>query len=275
MNKNLLLIILAHNNKESLQDFVLNINFFCPNIDIAVYNSGSDKNLTSGLSVLNIIPNRQLDYAKITMFFFDTFTWLQSQNFPYENITILDSDILFIKRGFPQYIANEMKSFDYLAQDLRYNIHTRPKWRPIRSLRPELNEWYSVLGFNHMNGAFNPGQTFNKNYIIKLLKHEKFNSILNLVNSNKSYTLHEVLFPTLIDCLDIRAKSFPSETNTANRYRPYQAISGVKTALSIKDAYFVHPVKREMDNPTRVYIRETLNNQMGKGKRENLNHNKI
>ncbi len=256
-----LIVVLAHNNYECLSEMIANINHFCPKADVAVYNSGHDEQLTKNLPVLNILPSRKLDYARIAPFFFDVFKWLEVNNFPYDYITNLDSDVLFIKHNYESFIQQQMLSCDYLAQDLLKNIHNRPRWRPIRSLRPELPAWYKFWGFEYAHGAFNPGQTFSKNYLQKLVQHKEYDELLELVRQNNSYTLHEVLFPTLVDFLGINAKSYPKDTNTANRYRPYQAISGVQRALSLKHAYFVHPVRRELNDPARTYIRNMQQNK--------------
>ncbi len=260
--KKILIIILAHDNQSCLEDMVENVKFYCPNVNIALYNSGDDKSLGNNLPIKMIKPRRRLYYAHIVPFFFDLFEWLDDSEISYDYVINLDSDVLFIRRGFEEFIIRSMKGFDYMAPDLRLNAHTRPKWRPMRSLKPEMQKWYEFLGFDHLHGAFNPGQTFSRKYIQKLFNHPKYKELLTLVNENQSYTLHEVLFPTLVDFLELKGKSYPEELNTTIRYRPYQAVSGIKRAISINTAFFVHPVRRDLTDPARVFIKERMSEEM-------------
>lgn len=258
----LLIVILAHDDRECLEDMVDNVRFYCPHATIGLYNSGDDPDLGKDLPVTIIQPSRRLYYARIAPFFFDLFEWLSMQDFPYEYVTNLDSDVLFIRHGYEDFIDASMKSYDYMAPDLRFNAHRRSQWRPMRSLKPEIKRWYKFLGFKYMHGAFNPGQTFSKKYIESLVNHPSYQELLNLVSENQSFTLHEVLFPTLVDFLGLRARSYPEELNPIIRYRPYQAISGVKRAIGLETAFFIHPIKRDMDNPARVFIQKKMRQEI-------------
>jgi hypothetical protein len=251
-----LIVILAHDNRECLEDMVANVRHFCPSVTAALYNSGDSPDLGTGLDLEVVRPSRRLYYARIAPFFFDLFEWLTVTDVSFDYVVNVDSDLLFIRQGFERFLADCMKGYDYMAPDLRLFIQNRPRWRPIRSLRPELPRWYKFWGFEYAHGAFNPGQTFSRTYIEKLVSHPKYAELLNLVAQNESFTLHEVLFPTLVDFLHLRGRSYPNELRFVNRYRPFQAVTGVKTALSTPTAYFVHPVRREIEDPARAFIRE-------------------
>jgi len=82
--------------------------------------------------------------------------------------------------------------------------------------------------------------------------------MLELISKNKSYTLHEVLFPTLTDFLKLEGKSYPEQLKSIIRWRPYQAVSGVNAALLTDNAYFIHPVKLEIDDPARRLVRSLI-----------------
>src|SRR5207248_592784 len=113
-----------------------------------------------------------------------------------------------------------------------------------RSLKPELERWRQVLHITDVNGAFNPGQIFSRRYIQSLLSLRQYRDISDLVEENQSFTLHEVLLPTLAEVMRMRVCPYPLELDPTIRYRPYQGISGIKRALTLPDAYFVHPVRR-------------------------------
>jgi hypothetical protein len=201
---------------------------------------------------------RRLFYAKVTPFFFDMFEWLLRDEIEFDYAINLETDMLFIRRGFENFIADFMSDCDYMAPRFARFTSKRSKWRPIRSLRPELPKWFQLFGFDHTNEGFSPGQVFSREFVEQLLNHPSYTDVCQLIRENQSFTLQEVLFPTLVDFLRLRGQGYPPEAETTIRYRPYLALSGVRKALAETDSYFVHPVRREMDNPARVFIRSLM-----------------
>jgi hypothetical protein len=251
----LLMPILAHEDEDSLRDLVENVRCFCPEADLVLYNSGADAKLGAHLGLEAFPAPRRLTYAKVTPFFLDLFEWAVSKGCTFDYLVNLETDMLFIRKGFARFLAEAMEESDYMTPWLRRQTAKTSKWRPIRSLRPELRDWYRLFGFEHTHRGFSPGQVFSRAYIEKLVSHPAYPEIRRLVEQNRSYSLQEVLFPTLIDFLGMRGRSYPAELAPVNRYRPYQAVSGVRRALALPDAFFVHPVRRVKENPSRAYIR--------------------
>lgn len=248
------LVILAHDKPEILEGMIRNIRHFCPNFDVLLYNGGDDPALGENLDVVRIQPSRRLYYARIIHFFFDTFEWLALNNLNYDYVTNIDSDVLFIRSGFDSFLDSFMGNADYLAQKFNRYTPYKSTWRPFHSLKPELTDWYQLFEFEYTNQAFNPGQTFSAKYIDKLLNFHKYGELKKLIKKNQSYTLHEVLFPTLVDVLSLSAKAYPHNLDPINRWRPYQAVSGITRALLTPDAYFVHPVPMYIDNKARRLV---------------------
>ena len=252
------MVIVAHDDPSSLANMVDNVRYFCPQSTLYLYNSGDNPSLGSDLA-LGLVPSpRRLYYAKVTPFFFDMFEWLMAENIPFDYAINLETDMLFIRRGFESFIAEVMRRCDYMAPRFARFTSKTSAWRPIRSLRPELAEWHKIFGFSHTNEGFSPAQVFSRNYIAKLLNHQSYAEIKRLLRENKSYSLQEVLFPTLVDFLKLRGQSYPRGMEPIIRYRPYQAVRGVKRALDMPKAYFVHPVRRELDNTARLFIRSLI-----------------
>ena len=252
------MIIVAHDDPGSLADLVENVRYFCPFVKLYLYNSGDDPVLGTDLE-LDMVPSPQrLYYAKVTPFFFDVFKWLANEHIEFDYVMNLETDMLFIRKGFESFLSKVMKDFDYMAPLFTRFTSKKSKWRPIRSLRPELLNWYKVLGFNFTHRGFSPGQVFSKYYVEKLLNHPCYPEIQRLLKENQSFTLQEVLFPTLVDFLKVNGCSYPDGMEAIIRYRPYQAVSGIKRALVIPDAYFIHPVKRNLDNRARKYVHSLM-----------------
>lgn len=256
--KRIVMVIVAHDHHESLAELVMNARHFCPDAELYLYNSGDDAALGADLDIKIVPSPRRLYYAKVTPFFFDMFEWLMKSRISFDYAINLETDMLFIKRGFEAFISNVMKNCDYMAPRFARFTSKKSKWRPIRSLRPELPEWFKVLGVQHTHEGFSPGQVFSRRYVEKLLTHPKYPEIRRLLRENKSFTLQEVLFPTLIDTLKLCGQSYPSETDFFIRYRPYQGVNSVKRALESTNVYYVHPLRREMDNAARVFIRSLV-----------------
>jgi hypothetical protein len=258
MMKQIVMVIVAHDDPGSLTEAVSNARYFCPQARLYLYNSGDDPSLGADLGIEMVPSPRRLYYAKVTPFFFDMFEWLVTAGVRFDYAINLETDMLFIRAGFESFIYSAMKNCDYMAPRFARFTSRKSRWRPIRSLRPELKDWYEVFGFCYTHEAFSPGQVFSRAYIEKLLGHPRYSEILRLLKQNRSYTLQEVLFPTLIDLLQVNGRNYPDEMRPVIRYRPYQAVSGVKRALALENAYFVHPVRRNLDDPARVFIRSLL-----------------
>ena len=257
--KKLLMIILAHNDKNSLSELVQNCRHFCPKSRLLLYNSGTDSNLSQGLD-LEVLPVSRLQkYSRITPFFFDVFEWLIKNSIEYDYVINLETDMLFIRHGFEDWISSEMLEYDYMTPNLVKFISPKSKWRPYKSLKPELSDWYDFFNFEYVHGGFSPGQIFSKGFINKLIHHECYPNLKQLIASNQSFTLQEILFPTLPDFLQVTGRAYPIELTSINRYRPYQAVSGIVKAINTPNAYFVHPVRRNFDDPARTLIRSLQN----------------
>jgi len=248
------MVILAHDDVSALSDLVENVRCFCPNVRLVLYNSGTNPDFGKGLD-LEVLPvsRRQL-YAKITPFFFDVFEWLMKNSVMYDYMINLETDMLFIRHGYESWISSTMSGYDYMAPNLVKFVSEKSKWRPYRSLRPELPDWYAFFGFEYVHGAFSPGQVFSRNFIESIVNHNRYPDLKRLVATNKSFTLQEILFPTLPDALGLAGRSYPIKLKPIIRYRPYQGVSGIVRAINTLEAYFVHPVRRENDNAARTLI---------------------
>lgn len=253
--KTIIMVILAHDHPDSLADLVQNTRYFCPRTRLMLYNSGVDPNLGKELDLEILLVSRRQFYAKITPFFFDVFEWLVENGITYDYVINLETDMLFIRRRYEDWVSSAMSGYDYMAPNLRRSISPKSKWRPHRSLRPELPNWYELFGFEYVHGALSPGQVFSRRFIESILKHRHYPDLKRLIAANKSYTLQEILFPTLPDVLGLAGRSYPAELKPIIRYRPYQAVGGIVRAINTQQAYFVHPVRRELDDAARALVR--------------------
>lgn len=248
------IVILAHNDQESLTNLSENISRYCPDCVPFLYNSGTNPKLGEETG-LQFIPNPQrLEYAHIMPFFLDVFEWFLSDRRQFTYLVNAETDMLFIRKGFGTFVEEAMAGYDYMAPLFKYGIPHSSKWRPYHSLKPELLSWKNLLEVEEFNQAFSPAQVFSRNYIEQLVTHPKYFLIKDLVKRNGSFTLQEVLNPTLVSFLKLQGRCYPEGLEPIIRYRPYQAVSGVKRALELQNAYLVHPVRRNQEDPARKMI---------------------
>lgn len=256
-------VVISDTVDDSFSDLTRGLRAFCPTADIAWYNSGRRRPALSG--VIEIPRSRPLKYAKITPAFFDVLEWAGEQD--YDQVINVETDMAFIKPGFLGFIEEQMKSVDYLAPRLRYRTPEVTQWRPYRSLQGELPELLSILDMPYTNRCFNPGQVFSRRYISKLLSSEIYPEIRGFVERNqgpgRSYTLQEVILPTLADRLDLSSGTYPNEMAVFNRYRPYQGPYDLELARDNPSAYFLHPVRRSGEDAVRAFARRQVERKNG------------
>lgn len=270
MTPRLCFVALSHEDDEYLADLVGGLRRFCPEADVVWYDSGravnGERRNDSGRAGVPRLPvSRPLDYAKVTPFFLDMFEWAAEQ--PYELVVNLESDMAFIRPGFGSFLAQVMQNLDYLAPAFGRATPQTSKWRPYRSLRSELPELFGILGVQSTNQCFSPGQVFSRRYIETLLASPIYPEVRKFVERNqlpdRSFSLQEVLLPTVADALDLAVDAYPAEATRFNRYRPYHASKSVKTATTRPNVYFVHPVRRDHHHPARQLVRALAQGEEG------------
>jgi hypothetical protein len=256
-------VIADHRHDVFLTDLVDGLRAFAPEVGIAVYNTGDPLTLRSHPAYVNleVLPAaRTLDYAKVTPFFFDMFEWAVGQ--PYDYIVNAETDMAWIKPGFEGFVTSAMSGCDYMAPAFRRDTPRTSRWRPYRSLKPELPELLALLGRQTTHQAFSPAQVFSAKYIRSVLDSAIYGDLREFVERNqapdRSFSLQEVLLPTLADVLGLAARDYPPHLASVNRYRPHHAAASVERAAGIPDAYFVHPVRRDDSDPARIAVRRLI-----------------
>jgi hypothetical protein len=260
------MVVLDHRNDEYLRDTVDSILAFCPGADIAWYNSGPEPAAPGspawGLPTLP--ASRPLRYAKVAPFFFDLLEWAAGQD--YEHIVNVETDMCFVRPGFERFIGGVLRRADYLTAGFERAIPDDLAWRPSRTLLPELPELLAILGVDHLNRAFSPGQVFTARYFRTLVNCPWYGRLRAFVDRNqqpgKSFTLQEVLLPTLADALGLTVAEYPSRPQSFNRFRPYHTEETVRQALDSDDVHFVHPVYRHPADDARQAVRRLVRERL-------------
>ncbi|MGH3844026.1 MAG: hypothetical protein ACRDS0_21655 [Pseudonocardiaceae bacterium] len=186
----------------------------------------------------------------------DIFEWAHQQDYDY--VVNVETDLSFVTDGFTDLVADGMRDADYMVAKVVPTISPTSRWRPYRSLRPELSELRDILETQTFSGGFSPAQVFSWRYVQTVVESPFYCRPRRFVEQNqsplRSFTLQEVLLPTLAGVLGQRIRDYCPEVARFNRYRPYHSAASVSAARSA-GVPFVHPVRRDPTDAARQFVR--------------------
>ncbi|SEC70179.1 hypothetical protein [Paenibacillus sp. GP183] len=111
--------LLVHNKRNVILDLLDNFRCYCPNSTVVLYNGGDDPLLCKDLGVLVCPASRKLEYGVTAIFLLETMRWLENIGYDFDYLINLDSDALFVREGYEEFIAEQMKNKDYMGVDTR------------------------------------------------------------------------------------------------------------------------------------------------------------
>lgn len=248
-------VIIAHDVDDYLTDLLIGLKRFCPAARVAWFDSGVDPG-RHRVAVERIRASRPLPYARVTPAFFEIFEWFVGTDASL--VVNVETDAAFVAPGYLPAMGRLLEGTDYVASRYRTGTSSTSRWRPYRTLKPYLPELLDLLSVDQTDQAFSPGQVFSRRYVETLLSADWYPKLRKFVTDNqvreRSFTLQEVLLPTLVRALGLRARAYPAKWERYNRYRPYLAASAVREAVS-QGVSLVHPVRRDADDPARRLAR--------------------
>lgn len=252
--KKICFAISFHENKEVIKDLLDNIRFFCPNSSIVLFRSGEDPNLFDGLSYPICPTSKSLTYGSgLIWFHLNVMEWLEKINLEYDYLINLDSDNLFAKKGFEEFVSSEMNGYDYMATHKRI---PEPEWYPGLFMKRVWSTWQPIFNTADFVGCFNPGQIFSRNFVKKILNYSKLGQIKKAIEETETFAVEEIIFPTLAETLGVKAKAYPDKVQDWIRYRPHFSANEIQHGIdSDMDCYLIHPIHRDMNDDARTYIR--------------------
>jgi hypothetical protein len=249
------IVVVAHRVDDYFTDLLTGLRRFCPGARVAWFDSG----LASGpytADVERIPTSRPLTYARVAPSFLKIFEWFAGTNA--DLVINVESDVAFVTHGYLPTVERLLADADYMASRYRAETSKTSRWRPYRSLRPDLPALLDLLGVQQTDQAFSPAQVFSRRYVETLLAADWYPKLSDFVGDNqvreRSFSLQEVLLPTLARALGLRARPYPATWERYNRYRPYLAASAIREAVS-QGVSLVHPVRRDAEDPARRLAR--------------------
>ena len=247
--------ILAHENEEVLINQINNIKHYNPGCKVVLYNGGVDS--TFGLkSNIPICPkSRPLKKGKLGRFFLDIMTWLEETNEDYDYLVNLDSDVMFIKRGYEDYLNEHMQGYDCMGinMGIQHSPTDAPHWLPGMNMWGEWAIWQPFFGTDYFCGSLNSMQVYRKGIVAKMLTNLDIVKLETLLPKTEVYALEEILYSTLAVRCGGKHRPYPHECAKYVEWVPL-SIGQLETAQKEKNVYFVHPIERTMDNPSRQWL---------------------
>lgn len=223
-----------------------------------LFNGGNDPNLCNGLGFPVCPASTPLYWGNIAPVFLHVMEWLEGMNYEYDYLINIDSDALFAKKGYEEFIHSEMEGFDYMAANLR---DPEWNWYPGQTMNNEWwSSWHLIFNTPWYKGCFNNAQVFSKKFVQEKLKFSKLDQIKRKLLETRVTAIEEMIFATLSVTLGIRSKSYPDHVQAWNRFRPYFAEWEIRSGIENQmDCYLIHPVNRYIHDGARVYIRSLMN----------------
>lgn len=262
---------LVHERPDCILDLVRNLRALDPVSAIVLYNGGRDRRLLDGIPELDRLgvtrhPNPSvMKWGALHEFALDCMRFGLSE-FAFDAMTIVDSDQLMVRGGYAELIASTFASDSKLGMlgnsPLRQDASTKippcvtaheetELWRPfLRRFEGGLEKW--------VHWSFWPSTVFGADACRELLRlFESDPHLKRTLQKSRLWATEEVLFPTLVSLLGFRVGASPCNYDFV-KYRARYTTRQITRALERGDVFWLHPVKRQINDPIRKLIRSRI-----------------
>lgn len=246
----LVFAILAHDHVDVLAAQIDNVRRYNPWAQIVLYNGGTDP--TFGLNQgIPVCPySRRLHYGNLTRYFYDTARWLEEERVDYDYLINLDNDVLFVKKGFGQFIHDVMDGYDVMGahMQIQRSPYDYPGFVPGLTMWNEWHRWQPSFGIHFFARFFNPGQVYTRQIIRTILSYNEFPSLEHLWTHNGVAALEEMFWVTFALSLGAKCREYPWDFDESIQYVRHISQISEKEMLLSREAtsyYWIHPVKNE------------------------------
>lgn len=248
--------ILAHADEGVLKNQIENLRLCNPGAKIVLFNGGRDPNFGQGVDV-DICPySHPLIRGRLERFLIDVMRWLFEIDSEYDFLIGLDSDVLFLKTGFEEFVEKRMLGYDCMGINMHVETDPNevPHWVPGQTMWKEWENWRSFFRSNYFCGTLNAMQVYRKEIVHKLMQNIDWRKLDDLLSTTQVYALEEILLPTLAVGSGAKYTTYPEKTARYVRLEVPWTTEQVQEVTQDPYAYFIHPVTRTLDDPVRRWI---------------------
>jgi hypothetical protein len=181
-------------------------------------------------------------------------------------MTIVDSDQLALRAGWPARIRgclDQERDVGLLGNQAQRlppstdNAAAITAWREVELWRPFLNRFQDGEE-KFVHWSFWPGTVISGDAARALVdRFDHDDELRAILGQSHLWVTEEILFPTLTALLGFRVARSPDNYRYL-RYRYPYSWTELQSAFADPDAYWIHPIPRQPDDPLRVAIRQRL-----------------
>ncbi|MFY0543706.1 hypothetical protein [Brevibacillus sp. H7] len=251
--------ILAHQNEKILANQIANIKKCNPNCIVVLYNGGRNKHFGKTLGIPICPYSRPLRYGRLGRFFYDIMRWLEARGIHYDYLVNLDSDLMFVKPGYEQFLDQVMNGYDCMG--FRLKAYRTPlasrHWLPGRSMWKEWKSWKPFFRSSYFYGTLNAMQVYRQGIVRKMLRNLNRIRLERLLKSTKVFALEEILYVTLAARRKGRMRTYPHRSRRYVRLSRPLTLPEARRAKKDPYVYFAHPIRRTLHDPARRLITQS------------------
>ncbi|MDB5145993.1 MAG: glycosyltransferase, partial [Mucilaginibacter sp.] len=276
----------VHENEECIIDLVRNLHYHDPDSTILLYNGGANKQLFSSgfpyekYNTVIYSDSKVLKWGYLHDFALDCMEF-SLKNFTFDTMTMVDSDQLCLRNNYSQQISKFLYPLqnvgllsnlpERITRDYTH-IHTSIQaFKEYDLWKPLLNEFKDGES-KFLHWSFWPSTVFTADAAKELVNIFKTNDRLRqIMQKSQIWATEEVVLPTLTALLGFKILANPGSYEFVNYLKDYSTYE-LTDAFNTADAYWIHPVKRQYDDPLRKMIRQQFNHY-DKHKHSDINQN--
>jgi hypothetical protein len=265
--------VLVHENTDCVFDLVRNLRFFDRDSPIVVYDGSGGGALVldpDALEELGAVAHpapKRMDWCRVHGYMFDCLEFALD-HYEFDALTTVDSDQLLIRHGYSTAVQRA------IADRPRAGLLATPHPTNLPGNRipvpPDHEQWESLRAPFGYRGKlqlpiwiFWPGTVFTRAAATAVCALRDDPTLAGVMEkSNENTATEEVVFSTLATLLGYEVVQKPWNDRFL-RWRPPLDSREVAEALADPGCYWLHPVRRDRDDPARAYLRRASNEYQG------------
>lgn len=262
----------VHEDLDCAVDLVRNLRFFEPTSTIVVYDGTGGSFLPQATllerlgAVLHPAP-RPMKWGRLHEYVFDVFEYADD-SYSFDALTFVDSDQLLTRRGYAkavQAVFEQQPGAGVLAMPnpsigeewgLELEPTERALWESFLERFPSGHEQHFPSRW-----IFWPGTVFSRACADAIREFRSDAAFIDILERSGAAS-EEIGFSTLAALLGYGVLVRPWNDEWVRWRRPLR-VSEVAAALADPDCFWLHPVKRQRDDPARAYLRRSSNEYQG------------
>jgi hypothetical protein len=265
--------VLVHERADCVFDLVRNLRFFDRDSPIVLYDGSGggalllDPEALEELGAVTYPAPKHMEWCRGHVYVFDSLEYALD-HYEFDAMTFVDSDQLLIRPGYATAVQKA------LAERPRAGLLASPHPTNLPQGRipipPDVEQWESMRDRFGYGGrrqlpiwTFWPGTVFTGAASKAICAFRDDPTLAEVLKkSAPAIATEEVAFSTLAALLGYEVVEKPWDDRFL-RWRPPLRSPEVAEALADPGCYWLHPVRRDLDDPARAYVRRANNNYQG------------